>query len=75
MVMVGDPLTMMLPPVLVPAALLTPALRVTAVADVLSVLMLSLKVRSPLEVSMTTSPDDQIPVGLTEPMVTALLSR
>jgi hypothetical protein len=74
-VIVGVPLTTMLPPVLVPALLLTPALSVTAVLDVLVVLMLSLKVRSPVVVSIKTSPDDQIPVGLTDPIVTALLSR
>jgi hypothetical protein len=75
MVMVGVPLTLMLPPVLVPAAVLTPALSVTAEDDVLVVLMLSLNVRSPLAVSINTSPDDQMPVGFTDPMVTALLSR
>ena len=75
MVGVGEPLTMMFPSVLVPAMALRPAFKVTAVEVALVVLMLSLKVRSPVAVSIKTSPDDQIPVGLTEPMVTALLSR
>ncbi len=74
-VMVGDPLTIMFPPVLVPAAVSTPALRMTALVLALVVLMLSLNVKSPDVVLMNTSPDDQIPVGLTEPMVNAFVSR
>ena len=74
-VMVGNPLTMMFPPVLVPAAVSTPALRMTALALVLVVLMLSLNVKSPDVVLMNTSPDDQIPLGFTEPMVSAFVSR
>jgi len=74
-VMVGDPLTIMFPPVLVPAAVSTPALRTTALALVLVVLMLSLNVKSPDVVVMNTSPDDQIPLGFTEPMVSAFVSR
>ena len=73
-VIVGEPLTITLPPVAVPAAVATPALSVTAVDEVLVVLMLSLKVRSPVSVVIETSPVDQIPVGLTVPMVSALLS-
>ena len=73
--MVGDPLTMMFPPVLVPAAVSTPALRITAVALLLVVSMFSLNVKSPDAVLMNTSPDDQMPVGFTEPMVSAFVSR
>ena len=73
-VMVGVPTRTTLPPVEVPAAVVTPALSVTAVDEVLVVLMLSLKVRSPVSVLIETSPVDQIPVGFTVPMVRALLS-
>jgi hypothetical protein len=72
--MVGVPTRTTLPPVEVPAAVAAPAFNVTAVADVLVVLMLSLKVKSPVSVLIETSPDDQIPVGLTVPIVSALLS-
>jgi hypothetical protein len=72
--MVGVPTRTTLPPVEVPAAVVTPALSVTAVDEVLVVLMLSLKVRSPVSVLIETSPVDQIPVGLTVPIVSALLS-
>jgi hypothetical protein len=48
---------------------------VTAVALALVVLMLSLNVRSSVAVLIETSPEAQIPVGLTVPMVSALESR
>ena len=72
---VGDPLTTMFPPVLVPAAVSTPALRMTAEVLVLVVLMSWLKVRSPDAVLIDTSPLDQIPVGFTDPIVSAFVSR
>ena len=74
MVIVGDPTRMMSPPPEVPAAVETPAFKVTAEMDVLVVLMLSLKVRSPDNVLIETSPVDQIPVGFTDPTVSPLPS-
>ena len=67
------PVMRMLPPVAVPAAVFFPALSSTALAVVLVVVTFSAIVKSPLSVSMRTSPVAVIPVGLTVPMVKALL--
>ena len=68
---VGGPLIRTLPPVSVPAAVFLPALSRMAVSLVLAVVMFSLTVRSPLKVSMRMSPLAVMPVGLTDPMVSA----
>ena len=60
-----------LPPVAVPAAVLLPAFSRMAVALVLAVEMFELTVRSPLKVSTRMSPVAVMPVGLTDPMVSA----
>ena len=70
-VMVGVPVMRMLPPVAVPATVLLPAFNNTALAVVLVVVTFSAIVKSPLSVSMRTSPVAVIPVGLTVPMVKA----
>ena len=73
MVMVGEPLMMMLPPVDVPAAVFLPAFKITASADVLVVLMDCASVKLPDSVSTRTVPVLVMPVGLTVPMVNAPL--
>ncbi len=70
-VIVGEPEMMRLPPVAVPAAVLLPAFSNTASAVVLVVVTLSAIVKSPLSVSMRTSPVAVMPVGLTVPIVNA----
>ena len=70
-VMVGAPLIRMLPPVALPAAVLLPAFSNTAVAVVLVVLTFSDTVKSPVRVSMRTSPVALMPVGFTAPMFKA----
>ena len=70
-VMDGEPEMMMLPPVAVPAAVLLPALSNTALAVVLVVVTFWAIVKSPLSVSMRTSPVAVMPVGFTVPTVNA----
>ena len=73
-VTVGLPLIRMLPPVLVSAAVLRPALRTTAEADVLVVVMFCDTVRLPVSVSTSTVPVLPMPLVLpTVPIVSAAL--
>ena len=73
MVMVGEPLMRMFPPVAVPAAVFLPAFNITASSDVLVVSMAAASVKLPDSVSTRTVPVLVMPVGLTVPMVNAPL--
>ena len=70
-VMVGVPAMMMLPPVAVPAKVVLPAFNKTALEVVLVVVTFWAIVKSPLRVSMRTSPVAVMPVGFTVPIVIA----